>query len=223
MILATTIQCRDYSTRIKLKSVRPFYKGMSILEIIIRRLKMVYRKRNLFVLTTANSVKTQEQADDMGVKVFIGNEEDVYDRFFKFVIRYQPEGVIRICADNPLFSMALMFPIEKWGRSGLYDYVSFKDAMLREEGLFCEYISEAALTGMKNKPMTDYDREHVTPYIYNHPDEYRLKILPIPPIMDEIHMRLTVDTKVDFKIAQKIYNSVGENYWGNIYNMEVKF
>ena len=141
MILARAIQCRDYSTRLKHKSVRPFYRGKSILEIIIRRLKNA-DLRNIFVLTTENSPKTQEQADKLGVTVFIGDEDDVHNRFCKFATRYQPEGIIRICADNPLVALGLMYPIEKWGKSGLYDYVSFDDAMHRHEGLFCEYISE---------------------------------------------------------------------------------
>lgn len=214
MILARTIQCRDNSTRMKHKSVRPFYKGMSILEIIINRLKNA-GLRNIFVLTTENSIKTQKQADRMGVKVFIGNEDDVHDRFCKFVIRYQPEGVIRICADNPFVSTALMYPIETWGKSGLYDYVSFKGAMQRHEGLFCEYISESALMDMKTKPLSRYDKEHVTPYIYRTAD-YGQLILPIPPELNIYDIRLTVDTNEDFKIAQQVYRYIGERYWGLI-------
>lgn len=216
MILAKTIQCRDKSARMKYKSVRPFYRGKSILEIILGRLKIINLK-NIFVLTTESSVKTQEQADNMGIKVFIGDEEDVHDRFCSFCIRYQPEGVIRICADNPFISLALMHPITSWATSGLYDYISYEDAMLRHEGFFCEYISENALMDMKTKELTNYDKIHVTPYIYNHPEEYRLMILPIPPRILAENVRLTVDTIEDFKIAQKIYRAIGEKYWGNIY------
>jgi spore coat polysaccharide biosynthesis protein SpsF len=200
----------------KNKSVRTFYKRKSILEIIIQRLKDS-GKRNIFVLTTENSPKTQEQADRMGVKVFIGDEDDVHDRFCSFVIRYQPEGVLRICADNPFVALGLMYPIESWGKSGLYDYVSYTNAMLRHEGLFCEYISEFAITDMKTKDLTDYDKTHVTPYIYNNTD-YRIQILPIPPIMNNVPIRLTVDSIADFRLAQKIYRVVGEDYWGSIYN-----
>ena len=217
MILTTAIQCRDQSTRMEHKSIRPFYNEKSILQLIIERLRVV-GIRNVFVLTTEKSPKTQEIADRCGVKVFVGNEKDVHDRFCCFAIRYQPEGIIRICADNPFVAMGLMYPVSTWGKSGLYDYVSFKDAMIRHEGLYCEYISEGALLDMKTKHLTDYDKTNVSSYIYNHPDEYRLQIIPLPNIMVETPIRLTVDTMDDFKIAQKIYRIVREKHWMNIYD-----
>lgn len=218
MILARTIQCRDGSTRLKHKSVRPFYRGKSILEIIIERLKSSGMK-NIFVLTTENSPKTQEQANNMGIRVFTGDEDDVHSRFCDFAIRYQPEGVIRICADNPFISVGLMYPIESFGKSGIFDYVSYENAMQRHEGLFCEYISEHALMDMKRKPLiTKYEKKHVSAYIYNHPEEYNIQTLPIPPIIDTYPVRLTVDTAADFKMAQKVYRRVKEGYWGDIYN-----
>ena len=36
-------------------------------------------------------------------------------------------------------------------------------------------------------------------------------------MMNEISIRLTVDTMDDFKLAQKIYRAVGEKHWGYIY------
>ena len=216
MRIAVTIQCRDHSTRMKYKSVRPFYKGMSILELIIKRLKDAGRK-NIFVLTTRRSPKTMQQAYDMGIYVFLGSDEDVLDRFHKFLLRFDFDGVIRICADNPCLALGLMYPIMNWGRTGKYDYVSFKNAMRRHEGLFCEYISAFAIHDMVTRDLTDYDKEHVTPYIYNN-TYYRTLELPIPDIMEDRRIRLTVDTMDDFKIAQDVYRAVGEQYWWGIYD-----
>ena len=42
------------------------------------------------------------------------------------------------------------------------------------------------------------------------------KILPMPPELDDINLRLTVDTESDFKISQKVYKEVGEDWWGYI-------
>lgn len=216
MILAIAIQCRDRNTRLKHKSVRPFYKGKSILQIIIERFKIIGRK-NIFVLTTKTSPKTIEQAKAMGVKVFIGDEDDVHSRFCNFVTRYQPEGILRICADNPMVALGLSYPVEKWGVSKVYDYVSFEGAMQRHEGLFCEYVSESALMELKNKKLSKSDKEHVTKYIYEHPDEFNILSLPVPSIMNDLPIRLSVDTISDFKVAQKVYRVVGERYWMGIY------
>jgi len=216
MTIAIAIQCRDNSTRMEHKSVRPFYKGKSILEIIINRFKNV-GMRKIFVLTTDNSPKTIAIANKLNVKIYRGDEDNVLMRFHKFMLLWDLDGVIRICADNPYIALGLMYPIKVWGNSGKFDYVSYKGAMQRHEGLFCEYISAYAIHDMIGRELTDYDREHVTPYIYNN-TYYRVLNLDMPPIIDnETRIRLTVDTMKDFKITQEIYRAIGEKYWGYIY------
>lgn len=216
MTIAIAIQCRDKSTRMEDKSVRPFYKGKSILEIIINRLKTV-GMRKIFVLTTYDSPKTVAIAKKLNVKIYKGDKDNVLMRFHKFMLLWDVEGVIRICADNPFIALGLMYPIKVWGNSGKFDYVSYKGAMQRHEGLFCEYISAYAIHDMIGKDLTDYDRKHVTPYIYNN-TYYRTMNLEIPPLINnETRVRLTVDTIEDFKVAQDVYRGLGEKYWGNIY------
>lgn len=217
MKIAICIQCRDNSERLYHKSVRRFYRRNSILETIIHRFKNV-KLRNIFVLTTRNSPITIRQAKKAGAKVFIvDNEDNVLYRFFRFILVHKFDGVLRVCADNPFVSLALMYPVRKWAKSGGYDYVSFVDAMERHEGLFVEYISGRAIIDMHTKDLTDFDKEHVTTFIRKNPDLYIIKELPIPEIMDAIPIRLTVDTKDDLKVAKKMYSVVGEDYWANIY------
>jgi len=217
MNIATCIQCRDSSERMTNKSVRPFYKGESILEIILRKLRMI-DMRNVFILTSRNSPMTIDQAKKWNVKTIIGSEDDVLSRFYTMAVRYRPDGIIRICADNPFVSLSLMYPIRKWGKTQSYDYVSYDRAMLRHEGLFSEYIKADTIIKLHNMNLDKYDRNHVTSYIYTHPDEFNMKILDVPFEMEILPIRLTVDTMSDFRIAQSIYRSLGDPYWLNIYN-----
>jgi len=89
--------------------------------------------------------------------------------------------------------------------------------MRRHEGFFMEYISVRTLGDVYSLCPPKYDREHVTPYIINHPKRYYQKILPIPEIMNLIPIRLTVDTASDFMIARKVYNHIDERHWSYIY------
>ena len=88
--------------------------------------------------------------------------------------------------------------------------------MQRHEGFFLEYISKEALCMSLNETTSKYDLEHVTPYIIRHPEIFKQKILPIPPIMNKVFCRLTVDTEDDFKTAQTVYKRVGGNYWHRV-------
>lgn len=150
----------------------------------------------------------------------IGPEGDVLSRFCEVVRKYKLDGVIRVCADNPLIQLPLMYPVLSFAGAyvygGGYDYVAFDHCMQREEGFFVEYVSRHALIDSLHMVTSDYEREHVTPHIYNHPSAYRVKWLPIPPAIEAHDIRLTVDTEEDFKRAQKVYEKVGETHWFNI-------
>ena len=55
-------------------------------------------------------------------------------------------------------------------------------------------------------------RTNVTEWIYES-GWYNIKWLPIPPDLYKFKIRLTVDTKEDFEIAQEVYKHVGEKHW----------
>ena len=208
------IQCRDGSTRYKHKSVRPFYEGMSILEIILRRLK--WQPHKIIVATSNNSSKTVKICRKMKVDYYQGSEEDVLARMFEAADRYNFDAIIRICADHPFFDLGLMYTIVAWGEIGDYDYVSFDSAMRRHEGFFCEFVSMYALGVAVAEADLTTDREHVTPYIVRNPNLFKMKILPMPDILNEMSVRLTVDTEQDFETAQEVYEHVGEKHWHHV-------
>lgn len=215
MEIAIIIQSRDRSTRYPYKSIMNFYNGKSILKIQIDRFKVL--PFQIIVATDDNSPNTVRIAEKNNVEVFIGKTDLVLDRFVDICKMYKLDGVFRVCGDNPFVQLALMYPVATWGLTGEYDYVAFENSMKRHEGLFLEYVSADALNSACFSTIQPYDHEHVTPYIYERPNKYKLKLLPIPPIMDKIQIRLTVDTKSDFNIVQKLYKIIGEKYWGQIY------
>ena len=51
-----------------------------------------------------------------------------------------------------------------------------------------------------------YEREHVTPYIYNNPKSF--KILNIQNKKNLSHLRWTLDTKEDLILIKKIINNI---------------
>ena len=198
----------------KHKSVRPFYNGMSILEIIIK--KFEHRKHQVVVATSMKSKRVVEICRKTNTPYYCGSEDDVLSRMYECAKKYKFTSILRVCADNPFISMGLMYPVETWGEVDKYDYVSFDSAMRRHEGFFLEYVSMYALEVAASDAILKTDREHVTPYIVRHPDRFREKILPIPPELNEVSIRLTVDSEQDFEIAQEVYEHIGEKHWHHV-------
>ena len=208
------IQCRDGSARYYRKSVRPFYKGKSILEIILDKLK--HLPYTVVVATCAKSHKTINICRKTKTEWYMGDEEDVLGRIYECAKHYNFEAIFRICADNPFLSLPLMYPVEVWGQVKDYDYVAFDNCMRRHEGFFLEFVSMYALETATKDAIFKPDREHVTPYIVRHPDRFKQRILAIPERLNETYIRLSVDTESDFKTAQEVYKKVGERHWNYI-------
>lgn len=51
-------------------------------------------------------------------------------------------------------------------------------------------------------------REHVTNYIYSHPELFNIQWISGSPVVSKHHnIRLTIDTLEDFSVAQRIYRT----------------
>ncbi len=53
------------------------------------------------------------------------------------------------------------------------------------------------------------DREHVTRYLYSHPEKFSLRLMPAPAEIDREDVRLTVDIEEDWDHALAIYEALG--------------
>ncbi len=50
-----------------------------------------------------------------------------------------------------------------------------------------------------------YEREHVTPYIYQHPELFEINIIEAEGKLKRPDLRLTVDTAEDLELIREIY------------------
>jgi len=209
------IQARLSSQRLPNKVMRPIFRNKSILDIIIMRLK----RMNLnfpIIIATGDFEKNKElfaYASQNEILFFSGSEDDVLDRFIQCSKQFKLQKVLRVCADNPFLDYELAENIIDVSLSNGYDYVSYsvnnRPAILSHYGFFSEMVSYKALLKAHAESANDSDREHVTPYIYNHPEEFFVRLEQAPgEITNEEKIRLTVDTETDFENAAKILENV---------------
>ncbi len=59
---------------------------------------------------------------------------------------------------------------------------------------------------MHGKDLTDSEKEHVTLYMYNHENEYKILSPKIEEIYKSKNIRLCVDEKSDFQLTSVLYN-----------------
>jgi spore coat polysaccharide biosynthesis protein SpsF len=209
------VQARLGSRRLKGKIARRLG-GHSLLEHVVRRVTDCELLDGV-VVAAADTPDDAAIADisPPDVPIFVGDELDVLGRFVAAIDEYQADGVVRVCADNPFIDPVL---IERLVVSAQQhpeaDYISFggrdgRPAILSAVGVFAEWCRADALRQADLEATLPADREHVTRYLYTHPEKFNLRLLPIPAELDCDDLRLTVDLEDDWEVAQTIFDALG--------------
>ncbi len=197
------IQARCGSTRLPNKVLKDLY-GKPALQRMIERVQKSGRIDEVMVVTSIkrDNLPILKLCSSIGIRVGVGSEDDVLDRFYQTAKLLRPEYVIRLTADCPCFDAELLdMAIEQMGPDT--DYC----AMMSEtfaDGLDLEIISFSALEKAWKEAEHSYEREHVTQYIIHRPEVFKQQDF-VSPIGDFGHHRWTVDETEDFEVVSRIY------------------
>ena len=199
------IQARMGSTRLPGKTIIDIC-GKPLLFHIIKRVQYSKLIAEIVVATTENKKDDiiLNLCDKLGVKCFRGSESDVLDRFYQCAKEFKTEIIARITADDPFKDPVVINKvIKKILTDVTLDYVSNTIKPTYPEGLDIEVFTFNALRKAWKEARIPSEREHVTPYIWNNPEIFR--IINIENDIDLSHLRWTLDTPRDLKFTREVY------------------
>jgi spore coat polysaccharide biosynthesis protein SpsF len=190
------------STRVPGKTLKEVM-GRPLLSYGIERLRFSTSIDPVIVATTSNRKDDPivEIARRENVICYRGSEDDVLDRFYKAAQQYNLRHVMRLTGDCPFIQADICDHLVNIYFSGGFDYVRTGETYA--EGLDCEVMSFKALSRAWEEARLKSDREHVSLYIRNHPDRFRIKI--VENDSDDSRYRITVDEYEDFSVAKAIF------------------
>jgi spore coat polysaccharide biosynthesis protein SpsF len=204
------IQARTGSTRLPRKVLREIG-GATMLDRVVRRTKRASQLSEVVVATTVepddDAIVTE--CDRLGVQVFRGSEDDVLDRYYHAAMTFKAEAVVRITSDCPLIDSSVIDEVVRAFSGETPDYASNSLTRTYPRGLDVEVMTMEALARAWNEATEPYHRVHVTPYLYQHPDVFRL--LSLKAEADYSHLRWTVDTPEDLELVRSIYERLGND------------
>jgi spore coat polysaccharide biosynthesis protein SpsF len=202
------LQGRMGSRRLAGKTLMKIH-GRSILERAIGRLQASSAVDAVVVLTTRRKEDDAitEECERLGVPFYRGPEDDVLARFYEAAGIFKPEIVIRATADNPLIEIGSIGRIVTALRSLDLDYCMEKDLPY---GAATEAMTAAALARTQAAAIEPQHREHVTLYIKEHADEFRVLLLDPPEALRRPDFRVTVDTPGDFAAMKRLIGRFAE-------------
>lgn len=220
MRVVAIIQARMGSTRLPGKVMKRLA-GETVLAHVIKRVAAC-PEVNLVVVATTNLTQDDAIAAESAKNnalVFRGSESDVLARYYGAATDAEADIVVRVTSDCPLFDPDVLSRMLRQflaANAGEVDYLSNSLERSFPRGLDAEVFTFAALKKAFCNATKDYEREHVTPYLYQHPGKFALRNYANDN--DLSFHRWTLDTADDFLLIDEIYKRLGTN--GGIFSTE---
>jgi spore coat polysaccharide biosynthesis protein SpsF len=179
--------------------------GKTMLERVVERLRQARLVDEVVIATTDQAADDVivEECRRRDVRVCRGDENDVLDRYYRAAQTVKAEVVVRVTSDCPLIDAEITDKTIAAFLESRPDYAANTLKRTYPRGLDTEVMSVDALTRAWQDARNAYERTHVTPYIYEHADEFRL--LSVTGDADYSGHRWTVDTPEDLELIRAIY------------------
>jgi len=191
-------------------------RGQSLLEWVVRRVTDSMRLDGVIVVASdAAEYGFVGGLVPRDIPLFVSKEPDALGRFMRALEEYPAEAVVRVRGDNPFVDPGLIDRLVITAESlPACDYASFclrdgRPAILSPVGICAEWFRTAALRKAARAKLTPVERDHVTRYIYSHPEKFQLRLIPAPPEIDRDDVRLTVDIEEAWEHALAIFEAIG--------------
>jgi len=202
------IQARMGSSRFPGK-VMADIAGKPMLQRVVERVSMA----NLDMIVVATTTLAQDDCildlcDKNHWEWWAGSVNDVLSRYCSVARAYQAKYVVRITADCPLVDsriITLLVSMVLWGDYQYGSNVFPKRTFPR--GLDVEVIEAQTLYHLASLPLEPSHKEHVTTYIRENPDEFRIGNLCHHANLSGLNW--SVDHEHDLEFPRAVYSTLG--------------
>lgn len=203
------VAARMGSERMPGKALAPLA-GSPTLAHIVRRLRRSRHLHGVVVATTTapGDDAIRECARAEGAPVFSGSAEDVLDRTLRAARSVDADIIVQVTGDCPLIDATVCDGVIERFLAARPDYASNGMPSTYPNGMDTEVFATMLLEEVANLTTDPEDREHVTLYIYEHPDRYRLLNVEAPSQHHRPELRLTLDTQEDFALISRLYEAL---------------
>jgi spore coat polysaccharide biosynthesis protein SpsF len=208
MKIAAIVQARMGSSRFAGKVLKPLG-GVPLLWHTLHRLMRVPEIDQVILATSTldRDDPLAAFADEERIPVFRGSEDDVLERYCLAAREYRPDVVVRITADCPFIDPEVTGRTVRLFLDTGADFASNTLKRTFPRGTDTEVFSTEALERAHAGALRREEREHVTLYMYTHPELFVCRGLEND--VDLSHIRHCVDYERDYLFVQALYHHLG--------------
>ncbi len=161
------------------------------------------------LLATTDAPEDDELADwarSEGIAVYRGSVNDVLDRYYHAALSADADVIVRITADDAMKDPSVIDRVIDTRNVEKHDYCSNALTPSYPEGMDVEVFTFDALERAHKSATQEFEREHVTPFIWQNPAVFSLG--NVSHSSDLSHMRWTIDTEEDLAFARAVYDEL---------------
>lgn len=200
------IQARVTSTRLPQKVLLPLC-NKTVLAVMIDRLKDF--KDNIIIATTNDGSQKPivELCKKLNLKYYEGDTNNVLSRYYETALKYDLKDediIVRCTSDCPLIDYEVTKNTIEFFKNENVDYVSSGAHCGFPRGMDTEVFRFRLLKEAFFNANTEYEKEHVTPYLHT-TKKNELNIKYYKNKQDDSKYRLTLDEEDDYKTIVEVY------------------
>ena len=200
--LAIVLQARVDSSRLPGKALLPLGEKAVVISRVMEALNKVPAQLRVLACPEDSADVFAPLAEESGFTLLAGPKDDVLGRYCLALRTFNIQRVIRATGDNPFVFADAAAAINAEALALNADYAGYSGLPY---GAGVESVSAAALSRAEAEAAASYEREHVCPYLYTHPELFCLH-RPLAPLRWQgADIRLTIDTREDYERAQTLY------------------
>lgn len=203
MKVVAIVQARMGSTRLPNKVMRSIV-GLPMIELLLKRLSKAKEVDQIVVATSIDprNEPLVERVKQLGYACEQGSEKDVLSRYLQAAEAHHADVIVRITGDCPLVDPELVDTVISAFKANPVDYFSNVSPATYPDGLDIEVFTLKALQRSAQESDSEYDHEHVTPYIRN---QLSFSKSSIQHNEDLSALRWTVDELEDLQVITHIF------------------
>ncbi len=208
--VVTVVQARASSTRLPGKVLRPVL-GRPVLLHQLDRMKRADLVGEIVVATThrPDDDTIADLCQSEGFTVVRGSEHDLLDRHVAAARVTDAEAVVKVPSDCPLIDPRVIDLVIATFLDGEWDYMSNLHPPTWPDGNDVEVITRDALVAADRGARQPFEREHTTPFIWDHPDRFRIGNVAWPSGRDfSMTHRWTLDYPADLDFISGVYEAL---------------
>ncbi|HEY2760042.1 MAG TPA: NTP transferase domain-containing protein [Pirellulales bacterium] len=190
--------------------------GKSVLEWVVRGMTDCLCLSRIVVLApNTHDIADLANLVPHNIPLFVSEGFDALARFADVVKAHPADAIVRIAAEHPFVDPELIDRlIATAARHPESDYIGYcsrngQPAVCSPLGVIGEWIRTSALCEVDRQAMQYTQRQQVTAYLYAHPEEFNLRLIPIPAELDRDDLRLTIGGEEDWERTQTIFEALG--------------